>query len=198
MSKLIEIMQSVLEDMPDSTRFSEEDAQVIDRNQDAIKALGGDLVKGFYDTLYAYPKTAAVFREGERPMREESLAKWWDRAISGPFDETYWAWQTYVGLLHIKRHVSNPMMISMWGWVLNFLAERLPQSEVPEADQVALLEAFQRMAATTEALIGDSVFRFYLQGLLEATGFNDKLLDRMVQSEINSMLKENMQYRLST
>ncbi len=197
MSKLLEIMQEVMADMPEGTRFSEKDGEVIRRNQALLQPLGNDLVQGFYDTLYAFDRTRDIFHEGERPTRENSLAKWWARTVEGPFDERYWAWQTYVGLLHIKRGVSNPMMISMWTWVLDLLSEKIGASDLPEAEKSELISAFQRMAAMTESLIGDSVFRFYLQGLMESTGFNQKLLDRMVRNEIDIMLKENSQYRLA-
>ncbi len=197
MSKLVEVMQEVMKDIPDQARFSEADGAVINRNQDFLLDLEEQLVQGFYDTLFSFDRTRDVFHEGERPARENSLAQWWRRTVQGPFDEGYWAWQTYVGLLHIKRGVSNPMMISMWSWVLDLLSTQIEQAGLPSDEENALNGAFQRMAALTEALIGDSVFRFYLQGLMEATGFNQKLLDRMVQNEIDQMLEANAQYRLN-
>ncbi len=196
MSKLVEVMQVVIDDIPEQARFSTADAEVIIQHKDYLLGLEDALVQGFYDTLFAFDRTRDVFHEGERPARENSLAKWWQRTVQGPFDEGYWAWQTYVGLLHIKRGVSNPMMISMWSWVLDLLSSRIEEADWPSAEKNALNGAFQRMAAMTEALIGDSVFRFYLQGLMEATGFNQKLLDRMVQNEIDQMLEANAQYRL--
>ncbi len=70
-------------------------------------------VQGFYDTLFAHAATWVVFREGERKEREKTLRDWYLRTLRGPFNGVYFAWQALVGLVHVRRGVTNAMMASM-------------------------------------------------------------------------------------
>jgi hypothetical protein len=78
--------------MAQEARFRPEDHQVLLKHKDRLLALTDELVKAFYDTLFATPNTRKVFHEGERPEREKTLRDWWQRTIEGPVDEDYWAW----------------------------------------------------------------------------------------------------------
>jgi len=193
---LVSVTREIIEDMPAEYRFLDRHGAVITKYAETLRSFGGEFVQGFYDTVFGNDNMQAVFKEGERPAREQSLAFWWDRTVDGPFDDTYWTWQTYVGLMHIKRGVRNPMMIGMWGYVLSFLRERLGESGLPVDERLDIIESFQRLAFTCQALISDSVMRFYLEALIKATGFNRKLLDRMVLSEVDDLISENEQYRI--
>ncbi len=197
MTTLVDIMNNVFQAMPENTRFSESDAQKIQENSTVLLDLGDGLISGFYNTVFSHTATASVFEDNERPMREKSLTDWWKRTVNGPFSDEYWAWQTYVGLLHIKRGVSNPMMMSMWSWILDYLNKELVQAGLSETETNALVMSFQRLSSTTSSLIGDSVFRFYLEALINATGFKSSLLERMVKNEIDQLLQDNAQYRLT-
>ncbi len=197
MTTLVDIMNDVFQAMPESARFSENDAKKIQENSAVLLDLGDGLINGFYNTVFSHTATASVFEDNERPMREKSLTDWWKRTVNGPFNDEYWAWQTYVGLLHIKRGVSNPMMMSMWSWILDYLNKELAQAGLSETETNALVMSFQRLSSTTSSLIGDSVFRFYLEALINATGFKSSLLERMVKNEIDQLLQDNSQYRLT-
>ncbi len=89
-------------------------------------------MRGFYDTLFAHPPTRAVFREGERPLREKTLRDWYLRTVAGPFNGQYFAWQALVGLVHVRRGVTNAMMASMWNWLTEQVAQRAHEALPPE------------------------------------------------------------------
>ncbi|APD10439.1 MULTISPECIES: protoglobin domain-containing protein [Thermus] len=171
------LAQRVLAEMPPEDRFSQADAEALARHKGALLALGDELVRAFYDTLFAHPPTARVFREGERPEREETLRRWWRRTVEGPFDLDYWAWQAYVGLVHLKRDVSNPMMLGHAAFVARFVADRLPEAA----------PSVNRLMATVAALIAEGYKEVYLKAAREITGQSKELLERSVRIAVEGM-----------
>lgn len=177
MTKMLEIAKEALAQMPPETRFRPEDAAVIARHKDTLLSWTEELVGAFYDTLFAHPPTARVFREGERPEREETLRRWWRRTVEGPFDLDYWAWQAYVGLVHLKRDVSNPMMLGHAAFVARFVADRLPEAA----------PSVNRLMATVAALIAEGYKEVYLKAAREITGQSKELLERSVRIAVEGM-----------
>ena len=145
---LSDITRQIMGQMPPNTRFQPEDATLILARRDLLLGLEDKLVQGFYNALFAHGATQAVFTDGERPDREQTLRQWWQRTLTGPFDQSYWDWQVLVGLVHVKRKVKNPMMIAMWGWIVNFVRqeayEHLPSDEARD-----LVTAVTRLASTS-------------------------------------------------
>jgi hypothetical protein len=131
--KLKGIARQAMEDMAQEARFRPEDHQVLLKHKDRLLALTDELVKAFYDTLFATPNTRKVFHEGERPEREKTLRDWWKRTIEGSVDEDYWVWQAYVGLIHVKREVTNPMMVGQAFLIENVVRRHVNEPEVVEA-----------------------------------------------------------------
>jgi hypothetical protein len=186
---LQEITQQIIGQMPPQTRFRADDPAIIHQHQAFLLSLEDDIVAGFYNTLFAHPPTAAIFSAGERPAREQTLRDWWQRTVTGTFNDEYWVWQTLVGLIHVKREVKNPMMIAMWGWVLNTLGQA-SQSQLPADQANALMGAMERLAATCQSLTAESYLEHYLIALRDATGFNQKLLDQMVRTGVEDLLQQ--------
>ena len=185
---LIDIANGIMAQMPPSTRFNEQDAQLLFSYRKPLLSLESKMVQGFYDTLFAHPPTRAIFSDHERSAREQTFRTWWRRTIGGPFDEKYWEWQALVGLLHIKRKVKNPMMISMWGWLLTML-ERELEKELSTSQIRQIMESFKRLAATAQALTAESYLENYLIALSEATAFPPNLLQRFVDTQVDDLLK---------
>ena len=181
------IMSEIIQQMPPSTRFRQEDVAVIHKHQAVLLGLEDALVAGFYDTLFTHPPTTAIFAEGERPAREQTLRDWWQRTVNGKFDRDYWVWQTLVGLIHVKRKVKNPMMIAMWGWTLTTVRDGV-QDVLNETERAELMASLERLAATCQSLTAESYLEHYLTALRDATGFNSKLLDQMVSNGIEDMM----------
>lgn len=169
------LAQSALEQMPPEDRFSQEDAEVLLRHRDLLASLGEELVQAFYNALFAHPTTRAVFREGERPKREETLRTWWRRTLEGPFDLDYWAWQARVGLIHLRRGVTNPMMLGHAAFVARFVGER-----VAHVEEGRLAQAVSRLMATVSSLIAQGYNEVFVEAARSFTGQSRKLLERTV------------------
>jgi hypothetical protein len=121
----LEVARAAIGQMPPETRFRPEDAQAIARHRALLLSWTEELVQKFYDTLFAHPPTRAVFREGERPEREETLRNWWRKTVGEDVGEGYFAWMAYVGLVHVVRKVENPMMLAMANFVVEFVKEKV-------------------------------------------------------------------------
>ena len=143
---LAEVASTAMGQMPPPTRFGDRDAQVLVRYRPLLESLTEDIVKGFYDVLFSHGPTAAVFQPGERPLREKALRDWWTRTLSGPFNDDYWLWQAYVGIIHFRRKVTPPMFIGMWGWIIDTVVRRLKAE--PE-----LVSALVKLGVTQSSLM---------------------------------------------
>ncbi|CAB4244665.1 Globin domain [Methylacidimicrobium sp. AP8] len=173
--------------MPPAARFTAEDEALLIRFAPSLAELEERLIRGFYDVLFGHPETARILSTGERSEREKALRRWWSRTLQGPFDARYWQWQAAVGLVHIRQNVTNPMMIGMWGWLLNALqGELLETLRLLPHEAARLMEAFHRLAATAQALTAESYLRHYLIVLSRSTGVSTELIDRLVAVELSS------------
>lgn len=187
-STLAEVTEKILAQLPPAARFSAEDGDLVLRLAPELLPLEESLVQGFYGILFAHPETAGVFGPGERSERENALRRWWRRTLQGPFDARYWQWQAAVGLIHIRRGVTNPMMLAMWGWVLNALQGALLENlKLPPQEAARVMEALHRLAATMQALTAESYLRHYLMALSHSTGVSTELIDRLVAVELASL-----------
>jgi len=181
--------EKTLSDLPASARFSDEDAQIILKYRDTLLTWEDGLVQGFYDALYGHETTRAVFGDGERPDREKTLRDWFRRTINGPFDSKYWEWQSFVGLVHVKRGVSNAMVAGMWGWLMNYLGKRAMEALEPQ-EAVKMIKAVHSLQAQVMSLIVESYLRNMLVAVDKAAGINEALIYRLVSIEIDGMLSE--------
>ena len=180
------VVKMVFNDIPPSIRFGEEDAKVILKYSRELEGITDELVKGFYDLLFSHPATAAVFKEGERPAREETLRNWWLRTVRGPFDEQYWKWQAYVGVVHFRRGITNSMMMAMYAWVVGRTAEllsgRLPPQAVSEVSQSLL-----KLAVTGAALTVAGYEGLMEEGFAEEVGADPQLVRNIVAMKADQL-----------
>ncbi len=192
---LAEITQQILDQMPQETRLAAYDIETIRANKDFLFKKAEMIVKDFYDTVFSHTETAAIFHEGERPAREKSLTDWIVKTVTGDFDAAYWEWQTFVGILHIKRKVKNNMMIAMMGRISNIIAtEAIKELEVDVA--IKLKDAWMKLASTVLALIGESYHIFYMKAVGNTTGLSSVLLENTVKVEIDNLIDEYKEHRI--
>jgi hypothetical protein len=190
LARFYTIAQEIWSQLPPQARFRPvEDGKILARHRAFLEGLTEGLVQGFYDTLFAHPPTRAVFREGERPLREKTLRDWYLRTLAGPFNGQYFAWQALVGLVHLRRGVTNAMMTSMWNWLTEEVA-RKAQEALPPEEARGLEGAFRRLAFTVAALISEEYLDAYLEALAEAFGKEPKEFRRLAQGEAEHLLKE--------
>ena len=180
--KLKEIARQAIEDMALEARFRPEDHQVLLKHKDRLLSLSDTLVRVFYDALFATPSTRKVFHEGERPEREKTLRDWWQRTIEGPVDEDYWAWQAYVGLIHVKRVVTNPMMMGQ-----AFMIEDLVRTHL---DDPEVAGAIRRLMATVAAIIAYGYEKAQLLSIEETTGISQELIKTNVRVGVEKLLED--------
>ena len=185
-----DIAQNALQQMPPTSRLRQEDREIILRNKDHLLALGPLIVKSFYDTLYDHPPTSAVFKEGERPAREGTLVNWWTRTINGPLDEDYFAWMALVGLVHVIRNVTNPMMLAMSDHVAELVSQKSHEFPIPPNEQQDLVAAFGRLAASVRAIITWGYDHAVSAALFEVAGMPEALLARLRDQEIVTALRD--------
>lgn len=178
--------EHIWEQLPPPTRFRPEDGQTLHQFQSILLQWEDSIIQGFYDTLFGHSMTRVVFNEGERPMREQSLRLWFRRTIEGPFNSKYFAWQTLVGLIHLRRRVSSAQVVVMWGWMTEQIRILSHQSLTrPEADQLTI--AWSRLASTVSALIVEGQLETYIQSVSEQLGQDRKLLQAAVMSWLEEL-----------
>lgn len=166
-----------------------EDHETLARNSAWLLSLENEVVALFYDTLYAYAPTNGVFVEGERADREQTLRVWWQRTVGSPIDKEYFRWMAFVGIVHIKRGVTNPMMLSMLQVVTDHVVV-VARVALGEAEAVRLQQAFARISTTVGAIISEAYTIGYLGALEDLAGLDPKLTARMLAMEVKRIEAE--------
>ena len=192
---LKEVTEHILSQLPKETKLDSVDIEVIKKNKDFLFSKADAIVKDFYDTLFGNPATAAVFHEGERPIREKSLKEWLIKTVTGDFSLDYWQWQTFVGILHVKRKVTNNMMIAMMGRVSDIISTEAIKELSPQ-DAIDLKNAWSKFSATVLSLIGESYHIFYMKAVSNTTGLSDALLKNTVKVEIDNLIDQYKIHRI--
>ncbi len=182
-------MESTWKDLVALTGFSEADVQILKGAAAELQPWSEEITQLFYDTLFGYQTTQAVFREGERPAREQTLRNWYQIVINGQIDEKFWRWQWYVGLIHIPRGITNPFMLGMMSRVQLAFWKKCQESFEPAKSQ-AIFVAFKRVTDVIAGLIAESYFQSYVQAMERMSGQSRTLIDRMVQLEVQEMMAE--------
>ncbi|MCX8049332.1 MAG: protoglobin domain-containing protein [Methylohalobius sp.] len=178
-----------LADLVELSGFSEQDAKLLASYYLTTSQWTEEIVQTFYEALFAYEPTAKVFQDGERAAREQTLRDWYHEVASGRIDSDFWRKQWMVGLVHIKRQVSNAFMLGMMSKVQQVFLSKCFQ-ELPLAEAVALYMAFKRVTDVVAGLIAEGYFENYFIALERTVGFKRSLVARMLELEINKMLHE--------
>jgi hypothetical protein len=188
MDSMHEIARRAIEQTPPACRVTIGDAAVIAKNADALVAMGPEIATAFYDTLFDHPPTATVFHPDERPMREQTLIQWWERTVRGPIDDDYWAWMAMVGLTHVVRHVTNPMMLAMADFVASYVATNAYRLHLDETERASLVRGFDRVASMMRSIITYGYDHAMSSALYERAGMPEALLARLGDQTIREAL----------
>lgn len=155
--------------IPPQRLLRDEDRDVIQRHRDRLLALGPEVVGALEEVLYGrLPEGAGVSRE--------SLERWWGRTVTGPWDDDYLAWMAFVGLAHVAKRVTNPMMLAASDHVVQLVADASVALGIPDEERRALLDAVGRVAGTVRVVIAWSHERAVSAALYEAAGMPEGLL----------------------
>lgn len=167
---------------------AESDFAVLAAHAERVRPWIDAFVSEFYDTLYAQPETAAVFRPNERPERERTLADWLHEIASGRFRDDFWRRQWIVGLVHVKRHVETAWVVAIMGRLqLRFLERALAELERPAA--LELFAAFKRASDVVVALVAQGFHRGYREAVADVSGMSPALIDRMADVAVDKLLR---------
>ena len=189
MTLIKQVTDHIISQLPKEVLLTEDDIEVLKQHEWFFTQNADALIKDFYDVLFSNPETANLFHEGERPIREESFRNWINKTITGDFDESYWQWQTYVGILHIKRKITNNVMITMMGRVTDIVTTATFH-QLPVDDALALKTAWIKLAAMVLSLISESYHYFYITAISEVTGMTKGLLRNAVRVEIDNFVEK--------
>ena len=189
---LHEMVDSILAQLVPAALPQGHDLQALVDHRDWLLAQEDALVALFYDTLYDYPATAAVFVDGERVAREQTLRNWWQRTVGTPIDIDYFRWMAFVGIVHIRRGVTNPMMLSMLQVVSGHVVTSA-RAALGDRAAVDLQEAFSRISTTVGAVIAEAYTRCYVGALEDLAGLDPKLTARMLSLEVSRIETESRQ-----
>lgn len=187
---MYEVARTAFDQIPPACRFRQSDAQIIRNFQQPLLALEPEVIKAFYDTLYAHRSTSEIFVDGERPAREGTLSNWWRRTVIGPLDEEYFAWMAMVGLVHVARGVNNPMMLSMGSFVTSFVAEKVTGMRLDPVQAESLIEAFRRLTTTVGSVICYGYDHASEAALFSVAGMPQALFQRLRHQEVMAALAE--------
>lgn len=192
---LSKITQTILSQIPENVKLNQTDIEVLHKNNTYLISLKEEISDRFYDILYANEVTKNIFREGERTIREKSFQMWIEKTFTSNFDIKYWEWQTFVGILHIKREVKNNMMITMIGAVTDTLIEKVVE-DLPKEEMVALLKAWMKLSSIVSSLVVEGYRLFYLYAVENVTGISETLLNNTVKVEIDNLIAINQKHRM--
>jgi hypothetical protein len=184
---LDKLQAEIVSEMVPASLLNAQDATAIAEHVDFLLGIEDVLVADFYDTLLAHPPTAEVFEPGERPAREETLRGWWQRTVGGPLDDAYWAWMGLVGVVHIRRGVRNPMMLSMMALVEDVVHREAVAAGLAPQEVERLRVAFGHLTLTASAVISESYTQSYVGALQALGGLNPRLLANMLAIEIQAI-----------
>ena len=184
---LEKLQAEILSEMVPEARVTAADEAALADNLAFLLGIEDVLVDGFYDALFAHRQTAAVFDLDERAAREETLRNWWRRTVNGPLDSGYWSWMGLVGVVHIRRGVRNPMMLSMMALVQDVVQHEAVAAGLSVDRVEALRLAFSHVANTASAVISESYTQSYVGALQALGGLNPKLLANMLSIEIQAI-----------
>ncbi len=150
-------MNRILNDLITLVGYTEADAQVLRAVSSQTQPWATAVATAFYDTVYGYAPTAAVFKEGERPAREETLIQWYTLLVSGLIDDDFWQWQWYVGLIHIPRGIRNAYMMGMMSRMQQLFSQHCLDT-FDGGQALVVYNAFKRVTDVVSGLIAESYF----------------------------------------
>ncbi len=150
---------------------------------------GGAVATAFYDTLFAHNRTAAVFHEGERPIREESLIGWYHSLFNVDDEDKFWRDQIIIGFHHIRRHTNNEYMIGMAHKVRLIFRDNIVKTLGCERG-LEVSTAFDRIMDTVVGLTAEIYDVMSQVAFSESTGTNLALMDALIQESVDGVQQE--------
>ena len=171
------------------TGFSAEDEQILQDASSSLRALSVAIATEFYDVLYGFAPTAAVFRDldQDRSLREKTLRLWFESLIAGKYDDRFWRWHWLVGLVHVQHHVEHVYVMSMLGRLQTIITSKAMEI-FEEASAERVIIAFIRVTNCLASLAVEAYHHEYLDAVKQS-GLKESVLTRMVSMEVRRKIE---------
>ncbi len=186
---LSDTTKEIFKSIPEAIIPNSKDEQLIRQHRTLLASYENEMITGFYDTVYGDKNLKDHLTSTERKMREQTLREWYQVTINGNFDEYYWNWQVFVGIVHVKHHVPNAAMLSMWGWMMSFFQRNL-LNDLETEEAIKVLTVLQKLQAVVTSLSVESFIMTRKKAIYLASGLNEKILSRLVSVEIDKLLQQ--------
>lgn len=186
---LSSLTEEILSKIPAAMIPTAKDGELIRRYQAFFQKHEAAVVTGFYDIAFTDPSTQHHFEPAMRPARENTLREWYKITTRGYFDQHYWTWQALVGIVHVKHRIANSAMLSMWGWINQYIQQRAVE-ELPLEEALAVMQVFQKVQSTVCSLIVESFILTQQEAITRSSGLKPTILQRFIQIEIDTMLRQ--------
>jgi hypothetical protein len=147
-------MNETIQSLIDLTGISDQDCVILKNSADQTQEWADEFVKMFYDTLFDYPRTRALFKEGERSHREKTIRNWYLQVIKGELDDEFWRGHLQVGRRHIEREILNAYMLGMMHQTQQFFLGKCLATFEQDAG-LAVFNAFKRVTDITAGIIAE-------------------------------------------
>jgi hypothetical protein len=180
--------EQVLKDLIRLTGYSDKDAETLKEFSGRTTPWADEFVKEFYDTLFAYDRTAKIFGDGERQEREKTLKDWLAIAFRGDISEAFLKNLWIIGLLHIKRGVPNSFMLGIMS-VIEQLFFKKCFEEFDKDEAARIYGAFKRLMDVVSGVVAESYYFSYVDALYNIGGIKREVVDRMISLEMDKMIE---------
>ena len=189
MSEASQKMQDAMQITAYLTQVSPADFELLHQAAPQARLWADEAVRLFYDLLFQHGRTLAVFKEGERAMREQTLRDWYLALLDVSDPQAFWSRQVHIAVAHVRRNIHNEYMIGISEPLIAWFSLKAAQTFEPaEGLKVAL--AFRRLIDSVVGLTAGGFDALQRLAVCEATGAESELIDRLVSQSVNGVQKE--------
>ncbi len=129
-----------------------------------------------------------------RAKLQGTLIGWYAGIFSGVYDEAYAAQRWIIGLVYVKVWIPPQYVVGAIETVYAFSAKKLKaQESALGGDSQPYIESLAKMLSIDLAFIEQSYAQSMNKALSQELGTNEALLHRVVESGVNTLLKEMRQ-----
>jgi hypothetical protein len=190
--KLSDTTKKIFALIPEGIIPNAEDKAIISKYRVLLASYEDSMVTGFLNMAYENNKLTIH----NRALREHTLRQWYRLTIARNFDEYYWDYQVLTGIEQVNDDMSNAVMLSMRGWIMNFFQKNLVLDlDITEA--IKVLTTLQKLQSIGSILTIVSSILTKKEAIRLALGLNDTILSQLVDMQINTLLQDG-QTQLST
>ena len=149
-----EELKESIKSLVDLIEISDQDRLLLTNAAHQTQQWVDEFVKMFYDTLFGYPSTQVLFREGERPHRETTIRNWYLQVVNGKFDEQFWLAQCQIGQRHVDREILNSYMLAMMHKAQQFFLQKC-MTTFGQEEGLKVFTAFKRVTDIAAGIIAE-------------------------------------------